>query len=74
MSLNQAFVLSRRNRTIVGKIVKKRKDQYVLEDKKGRQFFARSILSFEIGKTVISKDGLILNIVNNLEDFTSYIV
>jgi hypothetical protein len=60
--------------TVVGKITRKKGNRYVLEDKRGRQFFVRSVLSFDVGRTVVAKDGLILNIVNDLETFTSFVV
>jgi hypothetical protein len=59
---------------VIGRIVQKEGNRYVIQDKRERQYSVRSVLSFEVGRTVISKNGIILNTVNNLETFKSFIV
>ncbi len=66
--------IPKEDKTIIGKIVKKEWDMYVIQDKKNRQYTVRSILSFEVGKTVITKKGIILNTIQGFEKFKSFVV
>jgi hypothetical protein len=63
-----------KDKVIIGKITKKTGNRYIVQDKRSRNYSVRSVLSFNVGKTVIIKNGIILNTTNDLKDFKTFVV
>jgi hypothetical protein len=74
MNIKELITPVSKDKVIVGKIIKKTGNRYTVQDKRNRNYSVRSVLSFNVGKTVIIKNGIILNTTNDLKDFTTFVV